>query len=559
MNPPSAKKSLLREILTYLYKHGSFPRRAAFRVKHEDAWDTLDSLVTQGFLNAATAYYILTPKGLRECDTNESRDELELCNIFIERLKSIYRQDANSNNPHKERTVAELLPFISGGTEAENYYTPKHLAKTLMFLAMEWLTSSKTIARFDYEKETQGTVTKVRLYEGILKVTSLPTKPQEIDHIVVTPMMQISMPRLSAINLQRFKAAFEPGVITLLPFTVLIGKNGSGKSTLIEALQWIDATLRQDAVNASARYFGVHDLINLRSRGLRPFFAIKLEWALDKKTLNYEIRVEEDDDHTTPRIATEELSTEKKKGRTVVLSGPESSDRLSLQRATGSPAENLQEFWRYAVFLRLSPNRMAEGSLSRRTSTAPLLDEEGQNLPALLNELNNEQRANLIDAVKSVLPHMEDVTVSKPSAGRSERVHYSLHERMPEQGIEEGSSVPIPAWMLSEGTRRLTAIFALLNHHPPPSLLCIEEVENGLDPWAVKILLQHLQSAADKGTQVLITTHSPWLLDHVPPETIIQARRVNGDTKYEIFADREAIKAYASSVPAGTRYVQDDE
>ena len=54
MNPPSAKKNLLREILSHLYQHGSFPRRAAFRVKHEDAWDTLDSLAAQGFLGAST-------------------------------------------------------------------------------------------------------------------------------------------------------------------------------------------------------------------------------------------------------------------------------------------------------------------------------------------------------------------------------------------------------------------------------------------------------------------------------------------------------------------------
>jgi predicted ATPase len=74
-------------------------------------------------------------------------------------------------------------------------------------------------------------------------------------------------PRLLAeVTMERFKAAFKPGPIQLQPFNVLIGRNGSGKSTRIEALQWLDTTIRRDAREASDRYFGVRDLVNLRSR-----------------------------------------------------------------------------------------------------------------------------------------------------------------------------------------------------------------------------------------------------------------------------------------------------
>lgn len=361
------------------------------------------------------------------------------------------------------------------------------------------------------------------------------------------------------IKLERFKASFRPDPVRLLPFTVLIGRNGSGKSTLVEALQWLDVTLRRDAVEACKRYFGVHDLLNLRSQTSRPFFEIVTGWQVAGHDWQYRVRVEEDPDGITPRLVGEDLSTGSGKNRQTAIAAPESSDRLSLWRATGQPAESLRDFWRRATFLRLSPNRLAEGSLPRRTSTDPLLDEEGQNLPALLNELNDDQRAALLAAVQSVLPGIQDVAVSKPGAGRSERVHYSLHERMPYRGRSGRSRFPIPAWMLSEGTRRLTAIFALLSRDPPPSLLCVEEVENGLDPWAVVTLLRHLRSACDAGTQVLITTHSPWLLDHVPLQAIVQVRRAEGETSYERFADREAIKAYAHGIPAGTRYVQEED
>lgn len=71
----------------------------------------------------------------------------------------------------------------------------------------------------------------------------------------------------------------------------------------------------------------------------------------------------------------------------------------------------------------------------------------------------------------------------------------------------------------------------------------------------MKIILRHLQDAADRGTQVLLTTHSPWVLDDVPMESILLVRRRGGDTQYEHFASLDEVKAFNDSVPAGTRYV----
>jgi predicted ATPase len=89
--------------------------------------------------------------------------------------------------------------------------------------------------------------------------------------------------------------------------------------------------------------------------------------------------------------------------------------------------------------------------------------------------------------------------------------------------------------------------------------LCIEEIENGLDPWTIQRMLQYIQSAADERAQVILSTHSPWLLDHVPLESIIQVRRIGGDTKYEQFSEREEVRQYQSGIPAGTRYVNEAE
>lgn len=394
------------------------------------------------------------------------------------------------------------------------------------------------------------------------------------------------MMQLLEVNVERFKAAFQPGAVPLGPFNVIIGRNGSGKSTLLEALQWVDTTIRRDAREASDRYQGSGDLVNLRSRTEIPYFGFELTWGRDGHP-EWRYKVTVNDDGGVPSVVYEELSRASETGRPeetflstqsgvrwVFPAGADPTgkfpvhehDRLALPRvaeATTREGEEgprfLTELWRRAVFLRLSPNRLAAGSPATRKSYEPLLDEEGQTLPALLHELTREQRGELVAAVQEMLPGIRDVEVSESQMGRDARVHYSLLERMPYRGRSGRKQFPIPAWMLSEGTRRITAILALLVREPRPSLLCIEEVENGLDPWTIKLLLRHLLSAADDGIQILVTTHSPWLLDDVPMDSIIQVRRREGDTRYERFADRPEIQAYAPHIPAGTRYVNEAE
>ena len=383
---------------------------------------------------------------------------------------------------------------------------------------------------------------------------------------------------ITEVRLERFKAAFKPEPIPLRPFNVLIGRNGSGKSTLVEALQWIDTTMRRDAREACVRYQGIHDLINLRGWPEIPFFELTLTWdaATARDKTQYTVKVEESD--STPLIAKEELSSRRpqtkfistaERGHRIIrplgddtqMLSQFDTDRLALATAptandesATSPLTTLRDFWKRAVFLRLSPSKLAGGSPARRKSFEPFLDEEGQNLPALINDLSDEQREEMVANIRDVLPAIKNVSVSEASAGRDTLVHYSLLESMPFRGRGGKTQFPIPAWMLSEGTRRITAVLALLAHDPPPSLLCIEEIENGHDPWTVRGLLKHLRSAQDRGTQVILTTHSTWLLDHVDMQSILRVRREGGETVYEHFASLPEVRHFASNIPAGTRY-----
>src|SRR5947208_8275222 len=87
----------------------------------------------------------------------------------------------------------------------------------------------------------------------------------------------------------------------------------------------------------------------------------------------------------------------------------------------------------------------------------------------------------------------------------------------------------VPGWLLSTGTLRILAILAALRHPKPPPLLVIEEVENGLDPRTLHLLVEEIRVAITGGiTQVVLTTHSPYLLDLLDLSQIVVVEREDG-------------------------------
>jgi len=375
---------------------------------------------------------------------------------------------------------------------------------------------------------------------------------------VTTPL------QLTRVSLHRFKAAYGLSNVPLRPFNVLVGRNGAGKSTLLEALQWIDAAVRKTTNFACDRYNGVQDLINHRYSAEPRGFRIETRLEAESGSFaHYQCSIEEDGN--LARVGAEELKIGSAGmpygNKALETTRPTVDDRLMLSRLEeslpntrhGIAGGDIVNFWRDAVFLRLEPTDLARVAPLRRASFDPLLDEVGSLLTALIESLDSDAREDLVEMLQSVLPDIRGVEVIRSSDNRSG--NYALKEDIVYKGRDGSKQFLIPAWMLSEGTRRMTAIFALLARRPGPSLLCIEEVENGLDPVAVRKVLHHLKAAGRRGVQVILTTHSPWLLDEVPLEDVQVVRRVQGDTSYVRLQDDPASMQSDPRVLPGGRYL----
>jgi len=132
------------------------------------------------------------------------------------------------------------------------------------------------------------------------------------------------------------------------------------------------------------------------------------------------------------------------------------------------------------------------------------LSASGDNLALVLDNLsqNIDFEDSINEAMKSILPKTRRIRVVRP--GR-----LSLTVEWNFEGIKEAFYLN----EMSDGTVRMLCWATILHSPLLPSLIVIDEPELGLHVSWMAILAEWIKKAATK-TQIIITTHSPDLLDH---------------------------------------------
>lgn len=94
----------------------------------------------------------------------------------------------------------------------------------------------------------------------------------------------------------------------------------------------------------------------------------------------------------------------------------------------------------------------------------------------------------------------------------------------------KGSDAYFDTASLSDGTLRFIALATLFLQPESyrPSVILVDEPELGLHPYAITLLASLIKQASAR-TQVIISTRSPFLLDHFQPEDVLVAERVGGN------------------------------
>lgn len=148
----------------------------------------------------------------------------------------------------------------------------------------------------------------------------------------------------------------------------------------------------------------------------------------------------------------------------------------------------------------------------------PELDRSGHNLPAvvdLLQKKHQEQWLSIMEGMNRILPELTSIDVTYSS---SRTLGLQFHER--------GVGRPWNVAEMSDGTMQTLALLVAL-FDPRSSGIVLEEPENSIHPWIIRTLLSACSQAA-KTKQILITTHSPIVMNAVTPEQVIVMWRKNG-------------------------------
>jgi len=91
--------------------------------------------------------------------------------------------------------------------------------------------------------------------------------------------------------------------------------------------------------------------------------------------------------------------------------------------------------------------------------------------------------------------------------------------------VEEPYDKPVTARSLSDGTLRFAALAVAVLGTSGRQTLLVEEVENGINPTRLNLLIRMLERATSTGpdVQVLASTHSPGVLDSASHDTVKNA------------------------------------
>ena len=104
---------------------------------------------------------------------------------------------------------------------------------------------------------------------------------------------------------------------------------------------------------------------------------------------------------------------------------------------------------------------------------------------------------------------------------------------------EKYSERPFTKALISDGTYNILALLTAVFQSDEPQFLCIEEPENGLNPYVVKELVNMFRNACEeKGHYIWLNTHSQTLVAALKPEELVLVDKVGGATQIKQVKDK---------------------
>ena len=342
------------------------------------------------------------------------------------------------------------------------------------------------------------------------------------------------IPRIESLRVENYRALRDVEFKDLTPMTVLLGPNGSGKSTVFDVFNFLSECFQSGLRHAWDRRGRSKEL---KSRGADgPIqFQLKYRERRGSPVITYALAI--DEGPKGPVVVEESLRWRRQQygnpfkflefryGEGDAVSGEEpdgqarrvktslrSPDLIAVntlgQLSDHPRVAALREFitdW-YVSYLSIERTReQPEAGPQER------LSKSGDNLPNVIQYLK-EQHPDRLERIFRVLRE------------RVPRLENVISEQMPNGNLllqikDAPFDQPILAKFASDGTMKMLSYLTVLNDPEPPHFIGLEEPENFLHPRLLPELAEVCREASDN-SQLLITSHSPFLLNAMKPKEV---------------------------------------
>ncbi len=346
---------------------------------------------------------------------------------------------------------------------------------------------------------------------------------------------------IKEIKISNFRSLGSGVVIRPGALSVLVGQNGSGKSNVLDALSFIrDAVIQ--GLPAAITHRGGIDSVRRRSRG-RPFDVhIEIDLKLSEGIAGYAFvitgdRLEE------YRVKSEtafvkidnwdEAQQFKRNGNE--WRGPQGiSPRMDEQSLALTALGGTEQFKPLVDYLSgITVYSIFPDTLRgpQRFDSAFPMKAHGENWVSVLRDLVKDKQAkkDLITGLKKLTGDIEDIRVTS-AAG-----HLIAEFKQAKKGKRW-----FDAAQQSDGTLRVAGLFTALLQIPHPPFIGIEEPELTVHPGALPMIYDYLKQASEV-SQVMVTTHSPIILDVVDVErdVVLVVNRIDAKTDIRKAGEKE--------------------
>lgn len=333
-------------------------------------------------------------------------------------------------------------------------------------------------------------------------------------------------------------------------FNVFVGPNAGGKSNIIKALGFISNFVRE-GVKFIDRMLQNRDLIHLTFLGKGG----KIEFELRFGDFTYLLKMEASSLVEKLYFGNKILFSRESTPQSERLYFLDASNirkdisTITTNTKVGRLSVPLKEIAQYEINPMLKESIYKLSSIntfsfapdeirSESPVTAPpTLDRSGRNLPRVILHYYLEKRSiftHIENTLKMLIPEVEEIV---PKI-RGQKVEVAFKEKYSDMIIDPD--------FLSDGSLRILAIlFSLFDEN---FVVAYEEPENCIHPHLLESVIDIMKKS---GKTVILTTHSPYLLDYVDPENVILVAKVDGETKIKRLEDTDEIEAVRKYISEG--------